>query len=224
MFSLSLEFICFPAEMPLLHPSSASVDAYFVSRFSCFPVSCSPFQFSFLFCFAAFPWLQSQGTLFLGMSDFNLRNFENRFPPLSVASTLSLVSTPCCCPHACRPPDNFRFEFQCSRLVIMRVRFSRRLSPLAVFSRFCGLLHLALFIYRLIFSRLHFAKPSRSTLINFYLWSNVCIEAVDRNEEDVIFVFRCSSMHNRYKSTRARMTSHCLHLSTRCMGFNRWLT
>ena len=114
--------------------------------------------------------------------------------------------------------SNFFFEFQSSLLVIMRVRLSRRLSPLAVFSRFCGLLHLALFIYRLIFSRLHFAKPSRSILINFYLWSNVCIEAVDRNEEGIIFVFRCSSMHNRYKSTRASMTSHCLHLSTRCMG------
>ena len=39
-------------------------------------------------------------------------------------------------------------------------------------------------------SRLHFAKPSRSILINFYLWSNVCIETVDHNEEEVIFVFR----------------------------------
>jgi hypothetical protein len=59
-----------------------------------------------------------------------------------------------------------------------------------VFSRFCGLLHLVIYIYRLLFSRSHFVKPSRSFLINLYLWSNVCIEAVDRNEKEVIFVLR----------------------------------
>ena len=132
--SHSSSFVFLPKCRCSIHPLPLlTLISFCVSYAS--PVSWLPVQFSFLFCVAASPWLQSQGTFLLGMSCQTsiLRNFENRFLPFSVASTLSLVSALCCCPHACRPPGNFRFEFQCSRLVIMRVRFSRRLPPLAVF-------------------------------------------------------------------------------------------
>ena len=133
MSSLSLEFICFRAEMPLLHPSSASVDA-FCSAFLMLPRSPGfLFNSNFYFVLPPLHGYSHEARFFSECQTSILRNFENRFLPFSVASTLSLVSALCCCPHACRPPGNFRFEFQCSRLVIMRVRFSRRLSPLAVF-------------------------------------------------------------------------------------------
>ena len=88
MFSLSLEFICFPAEMPLLHPSSALVDAYFVSRFSCFP-PVHLFNSDFYFVLPPLHGYSHKARLFSECQTSILRNFENRFLPFSVASTPS---------------------------------------------------------------------------------------------------------------------------------------
>jgi len=77
-----------------------------------------------------------------------------------------------------------------ARLGIMRVRFSRRLSPLAVFYTILRPLAPCNFHLSFVIFAFTFRKAFPKCFDKLYLWSNVCIEAVDRNEKEVIFVLR----------------------------------